>query len=164
MNAETSGRKRDKAYKYIMDKEIELKDIFLSGMKGIKSIKTARKISYEYGQREAMDLALEKRQDELVFDAIGSNLKECLRNGYVNPLKTTSNDLFEIYKVLGIEAARQCFMNELKEILKPYSIYINNRHIAVLADWMSSRGTLTPVNRHGINRVRDVSILRKASF
>jgi DNA-directed RNA polymerase II subunit RPB1 len=29
---------------------------------------------------------------------------------------------------------------------------------------MSSRGNLTPVNRHGINRVRDVSILRKASF
>lgn len=29
---------------------------------------------------------------------------------------------------------------------------------------MSSRGTLTAINRNGINRVRDVSVLRKASF
>jgi hypothetical protein len=41
-----------------------------------------------------MDLSLERRQDELVFDAVGSNLKECLINGYVDPVKTTSNDLY----------------------------------------------------------------------
>jgi DNA-directed RNA polymerase beta' subunit len=29
---------------------------------------------------------------------------------------------------------------------------------------MSTRGSLTAINRNGINRVRDVSILRKASF
>ena len=29
---------------------------------------------------------------------------------------------------------------------------------------MTTRGTITPVNRNGINRVRDVSVLRKASF
>lgn len=34
------------AFKHISQREVELKDIFLSGMKGIKSIKTARKISY----------------------------------------------------------------------------------------------------------------------
>ena len=36
----------EKAMRHISEVEIELKDIFLSGMKGIKSIKTARKISY----------------------------------------------------------------------------------------------------------------------
>ena len=29
---------------------------------------------------------------------------------------------------------------------------------------MTVRGHLTPVNRNGINRVKDVSVLRKASF
>lgn len=47
----------------------------------------------------------------MAFDAVGSNLRECLSNGYVNPVKTTSNDLYEVYQVLGIEAARQCFLN-----------------------------------------------------
>ena len=29
---------------------------------------------------------------------------------------------------------------------------------------MTTRGALTPINRNGINRVKDVSVLRKASF
>ena len=41
---------------------------------------------------------------------------------------------------------------------------MNQRHLSILADWMSTRGSLTAINRNGINRVRDVSILRKASF
>ena len=82
----------------------------------------------------------------------------------MDPVRTTTNNLHEVLQVLGIEAARQCFMAEIKEVLKPYSIYINNRHLTVLADWMTYRGSLVSVNRFGINRVRDVSILRKASF
>lgn len=70
----------------------------------------------------------------------------------------------EIYNVLGIQAARQSFINQFKEIIKPYGIYINQRHLCVLSDWITTRGILTPVNRNGINRVRDVSILRKASY
>jgi DNA-directed RNA polymerase beta' subunit len=72
--------------------------------------------------------------------------------------------MIEIYAVLGIEAARQSFINEFKEIIKPYGIYINHRHLCVLADWMTTRGVITPVNRNGINRVKDVSVLRKASY
>lgn len=49
-------------------------------------------------------------------------------------------------------------------MLKPYGIYINYRHLATLADWMTRRGKLTPINRNGINRITDVSVLRKASF
>jgi hypothetical protein len=29
---------------------------------------------------------------------------------------------------------------------------------------MTFRGNLIPINRHGINRVKDVSVLRKATF
>ena len=82
----------------------------------------------------------------------------------IDPNKTYCNDISEIYNVLGIEAARTSFINEFKDILKPYSIYVNHRHLSILADWMSTRGYLTAINRNGINRVRDVSILRKASF
>lgn len=109
-------------------------------------------------------MSLENRTDELVFDVIGSNLRECLRSPYIDTARTCSNDLSEVEEVLGIEAARQCLLNEIREVLKPYSIYINHRHLAVLADWMSARGRLIPVNRFGINRVSDVSLLRKASF
>lgn len=91
-------------------------------------------------------------------------MKACLAYPDIDPVKTYSNDMNEIYNVLGIEAARQCFINEFKEIIKPYGIYVNHRHLSVLTDWMSMRGTITPVNRNGINRVKDVSVMRKASY
>lgn len=45
-----------------------------------------------------------------------------------------------------------------------YNIYINFRHLITLADWMCRRGRLTPINRNGINRISEISVLRKASF
>lgn len=41
---------------------------------------------------------------------------------------------------------------------------MNFHHLSVLTDWMSMRGFITPINRNGINRVKDVSVLRKASY
>ena len=43
-------------------------------------------------------------------------------------------------------------------------LLITDEPAARAADWMATRGFLTAINRNGINRVRDVSILRKASF
>lgn len=102
--------------------------------------------------------------EAIVFEAEGTNLRACLSHPKIDPRRTYCNDISEIFNVLGIEAARTAFINEFKEILKPYSIYVNHRHLSILADWMSTRGSLTAINRNGINRVRDVSILRKASF
>ena len=66
--------------------------------------------------------------------------------------------------MLGIEAAKQTFLNEVQRVFTPYGIYVNHRHINLLADWITCRGKLTAVNRTGINSCRDVSVLRKASF
>lgn len=94
----------------------------------------------------------------------GTNLMKVLSLPKVDSRRTTSNSITEVLDVLGIEAARQSFLNEFREVLKPYGIYINYRHLATLADWMTRRGRLTPINRNGINRISDVSVLRKASF
>lgn len=45
-----------------------------------------------------------------------------------------------------------------------YSIYVNARHMGILNNWMTSRGTIIPCNRNGVNRIPSVSALRKASF
>lgn len=49
-------------------------------------------------------------------------------------------------------------------VLGCYNIYINFRHTNTLADWMTKRGKMTPINRNGINRISEISVLRKASF
>jgi DNA-directed RNA polymerase II subunit RPB1 len=62
-----------------------------------------------------------------------------------------------------VEAARQSLIHELRFVLNSYSIYVNYRHLSTLCDIMTVRGILTPITRHGINRV-DSGALRKCSF
>lgn len=54
-------------------------------------------------------------------------------------------------------------IHELGFVLGSYSIYVNYRHLSTLCDIMTTRGILTPITRHGINRV-DSGALRKCSF
>ena len=144
--------------------ESEINKLFVSGVKGIKTVKSSKRVIFGSDHKEEFSKKKRENYEIIVFEAEGTNLKAILSHPKVDPYKTYSNDITEIFNVLGIEAARSSFINEFKEILKPYSIYVNHRHLSVLADWMSTRGVLTAINRNGINRVRDVSVLRKASF
>ena len=54
-------------------------------------------------------------------------------------------------------------IRELRNVLDFYGIYVNYRHIAILCDVMTQRGTLMSITRHGINRAQAGPLL-KASF
>lgn len=54
-------------------------------------------------------------------------------------------------------------MNEFRNVLNHYGIYVNYRHLSTLVDTMTQRGKLTSITRHGINRM-DTGPLRKCSF
>ncbi|KAJ1438320.1 hypothetical protein B484DRAFT_213195 [Ochromonadaceae sp. CCMP2298] len=81
----------------------------------------------------------------------------------VDHTTTTSNDLVEMFQVLGIEGARACLFNELRNVLSFDGAYVNYRHISCLADCMTFGGYLMAVSRHGINRGETGPMLR-ASF
>jgi DNA-directed RNA polymerase II subunit RPB1 len=51
--------------------------------------------------------------------------------------RTISNDIIEILRVLGIEAARISLINELRFVLGSYGIYVNYRHLSTLCDVMT---------------------------
>lgn len=91
----------------------------------------------------------------------GSNLQKILGMDAVDAANTLSNDVNEVYAVLGIEAARTVLYNEIVEVLA--SIYVNYRHVALLIDVMTNKGNILSVNRHGINR-GDIGPLAKCSF
>lgn len=97
------------------------------------------------------------------FETDGSNLMEVFALDFIDFAKTTSNNCFEVYEVLGIEAARHILLKEIRRVLETYSIYVNYRHLTTLCDIMTQRGSLTSVSRHGINRVVD-GPFRRASF
>ncbi len=91
-----------------------------------------------------------------VYDKKGVNMVDCA--------KTSSNNIPEIYHILGIEAARLKLMLELREAYLAYSVSINYRHYTTLVDIMSQRGYLMPVSRVGINRSDASGPLMRCSF
>ena len=89
-------------------------------------------------------------------------MREVLMNPIVDAAHTTTNDVNEIYEMMGIEAARTALLNEILDVMGP-SINVNYRHISLLIDVMTNRGMILSVNRHGINR-GDIGPLAKCSF
>jgi DNA-directed RNA polymerase II subunit RPB1 len=103
------------------------------------------------------------RKDIWVLDTVGSNLQEVLALDYIDKTRTISNSIMEVYKVLGIEAARQSIYNEFVEVLEDNDTYINERHLTLLCDRMTYSTVLVSIFRHGINN-DDIGPLAKASF
>ena len=65
------------------------------------------------------------KKEEWVLDTVGTNLLEILSLDFIDYTRTTTNDIIEIYNVLGIEAARQAIFDEFSEVIEFDSTYIN---------------------------------------
>jgi DNA-directed RNA polymerase beta' subunit len=104
-----------------------------------------------------------KKEDIWVLDTIGTNLLDVLGLDYIDSSKTVSNDIIEIFDVLGMEAARQCIYNELAEVLEFDGSYVNAHHMGLLCDRMTFSHKLISIFRHGINN-DDIGPIAKASF
>ncbi len=131
-------------------------------IKGIKNIDKAvmNKDEYNYYNKETMTF---DRKHEWVIDSSGTNLIDVMCHPKIDYTKTLTNNINEIYEVLGIEAARQALYNEISGVIGDADLYVNYRHLALLVDTMTNRGYLLSIDRHGINRV-DVGPLAKCSF
>ncbi|CDJ59806.1 DNA-directed RNA polymerase II largest subunit, putative, partial [Eimeria maxima] len=104
-----------------------------------------------------------ERVNNWVLDTDGCNLEEVLTCPRVDATRTTSNDITEIFAVLGIEAVRRALLRELRAVISFDGSYVNYRHLAVLCDSMTQKGYLMSITRHGINRV-EKGPLKKCSF
>jgi DNA-directed RNA polymerase II subunit RPB1 len=135
-----------------------LNNTVLRGVKNLNKV-TMRKIMdniYEQGD-------VYKKQDIWVLDTVGTNLLDVLALDYIDTTRSFSNDIMEIYNVLGIEAARQAIFNELVDVIEFDGTYINYHHFSVLCDRMAHTSKLISIFRHGINN-DNIGPIAKASF
>ena len=131
--------------------------VLLKGIKGINKVSLNKKKYDVYNENEeTFDKVV-----EWVLDTDGTNLIEILSNPNIDSTRTISNDIREIYDVLGIEAARNALYHELVNVTGEGSM--NYRHLSLLIDTMTFRGNLMSIDRHGINRNAS-SALSKSSF
>ena len=84
------------------------------------------------------------------MDTTGSNLMDVLAFDFIDNKRTYSNDIKEVFNVLGIEAARQILYNEFVEVMEFSDVYINYHHLSVLCDRMTSNQNMVAIFRSGI--------------
>ena len=130
----------------------------------LKGIKDIEKVSMRKIQNYLVKEENEYKTDEIwVLDTVGSNLEHILSLSYIDADNTTSNNIIEVFEVLGIEAARQTIYNELIEVVEYDGTYINYHHIGLLCDRMTINKNLVSIFRHGINN-DNIGPIAKASF
>jgi DNA-directed RNA polymerase subunit A" len=102
--------------------------------------------------------------NEYVIYTEGTNLRGVFENiPEVDIKRTTTNDVLEIYDVLGIEAARNAIIRETSKTLEEQGLNVDIRHIMLVADIMTNDGEVRAIGRHGISG-RKSSVLARAAF
>lgn len=131
--------------------------------KAIYKLKEKLKETIISGVKDVEQVVVANRGKDYVILASGSNLKEVMEVKGVDMTKTRSNDIHDVGSVLGIEAARQTIVNEIKAVLESQGLDINERHLKLVADAMTSSGIVKGVTRMGIISDK-ASVLARATF
>ena len=97
---------------------------------------------------------------------VGTNFLEImakLKN--IDKFRTITNDVNEIYLLMGIEAARNALIHEINIVINNDNNddIIDRRHIQLLVDMMTQQGFLISMDRHGMFKSTS-GPLQRASF
>ena len=123
----------------------KLKELKITGTKGIKQVLPV------------------KRGEEYIVLTSGTNLKDILVLPEVDGARTMSNDIYEVYEILGVEAAREAVIREVFKVIEAQGLNIDVRHIMLVADIMCASGVVKGVTRYGVVKEK-ASVLARASF
>lgn len=138
-------KEEDMDIKKLYKTKVKLKAAHVSGVEGIVQV-----LPVKFG-------------DQWTIKTAGSNLRAILSMKEIDMLNTTTNDIFEIFEVLGVEAARTAIIEETVNVLKNQSIETDARHIMLLADLMTADGIIRGIGRYGVSG-RKASVFARASF
>jgi DNA-directed RNA polymerase subunit A' len=100
---------------------------------------------------------------EWVIRTDGSNLSKVLEIQGVDTSRTTTNNIHEIAKTLGVEASRNALIHEAKGVLEDQGLDVDVRHVMLVADMMTTTGEVQQIGRHGISG-KKASVLARAAF
>ncbi len=139
-------RPEEPSYRQLLQLEKRLKSITLKGIKGIKRV-----------------IIRKEEGEEYVLYTEGSALKEVLEIEGVDATRTRTNNINEIYEVMGIEAARAALIHEAMDTLNEQGLTVDIRHIMLVADIMTVDGEVKPIGRHGVSGEK-ASVLARAAF
>jgi DNA-directed RNA polymerase subunit A" len=135
----------ERPFKKLLEASEEAKGIRIKGVPGIKRA------------------LIKKEKDEYVIYTEGSALDGVLEIVGVDAARTTTNSVFEIYKVFGVEAARAALILEASRTLSEQGLGVDIRHLMLVSDVMTNEGDIRAIGRHGISG-KKTSVLARAAF
>jgi DNA-directed RNA polymerase II subunit RPB1 len=103
------------------------------------------------------------RIKEYILYTNGKNFKKLLLLDYIDTRRTISNDIWEVYYLLGIEAALQVFMQELINVYKFNDAKISPYHIHTVASRLFMSGIPVDTKTTGMSK-NNLGILNQASY
>ncbi|OJD37194.1 dna-directed rna polymerase i subunit rpa1 [Diplodia corticola] len=129
--------------------ETACKDAVIQAVPGIKScLATTEKVGTE-------------KVPVVIVD--GSNMTALRDHQNVHdPNRMYTNDIAQILRLYGVEAARASIVREMSAVFGGHGIDVNNRHLNLIADVMTRGGGYKPFNRIGLKS--NVSPFMKMSF
>ena len=142
------------SYRELLQLVEQLREIVFKGIDEVSRVVIRKEeLEYDDGTRE-----------EFVLYTEGSAFGDALAIEGVDASRTTCNNIHEIYRELGVEAAREAIINETMETLEEQGLDdVNVRHLMLVSDIMTNRGTIESIGRHGISGSKE-SVLARAAF
>ncbi|MBO4247449.1 MULTISPECIES: DNA-directed RNA polymerase subunit A'' [unclassified Halomicrobium] len=138
------------SYRDLLQLVEELREVVFKGIEDISRV-VIRKEETDEGE-------------EFVLYTEGSAFGDVLGIEGIDASRTTCNNIHEIYRNLGIEAARETLINETMHTLEEQGLDdVNIRHLMLVADIMTNRGEIESIGRHGISGNKE-SVLARAAY
>ncbi|WP_254543139.1 DNA-directed RNA polymerase subunit A'' [Halomarina pelagica] len=139
------------SYRGLLQLVEELRDIVFKGIDEVNRV-VIRKEETDDGD------------EEFVLYTEGSAFGKVLDIEGVDASRATCNNIHEVHRQLGIEAARETIIEETMNTLEEQGLGdVNIRHLMLVADIMTNRGEIESIGRHGISGNKD-SVLARAAF
>jgi len=135
-----------------------LNNIVLRGVQNIENV-LPRKLQNIVAKEDGKYV----KKDTWVLDTTGTNMIDVLGTEYIDFTRTYSNDIGEMFDVLGIEAARQIIFNEFSEVMEFSDVNINYHHLSLLCDRMTVTKDMVAIFRSGLHN-DDIGAIAKATF
>ncbi|MDY0266538.1 MAG: DNA-directed RNA polymerase subunit A'' [Methanimicrococcus sp.] len=138
---------KEQRYRDLLQLTKKINEITLKGIEDIKRV-VLRKAG---------------ESDEYILYTEGSALKDVIGIPGIDMVRTTTNNVSEIFTVFGIEAARNAIITEATNTLREQGLSVDIRHIMLVADLMTSDGEVKQIGRHGISGEK-ASVFARAAF
>jgi len=149
-------------FRQVEQSDIEsLKDSLLNTIiRGVNGVSIAS-VTKMIRNRVADDGSIQRDTNRYGVTTIGTNLVGAMRLKGVDLYTIQTDAIEETQRVLGIEAARQRIISEIRNVGVSS---VNYRHLTIYADEMTFTGKVTGIERQGLSTRESTNIMLRIGF